>query len=60
MLIRVAKALPLEEAQGLLIIRLSVDQDHSGPLLDKKIGSLVQQTLADALALPSRMNSQPV
>ena len=37
-LIRIAKALLLEEAQGLLIIRLGVDQDHAGPLLDEEVG----------------------
>ncbi len=38
MFIRIAKALLLEEAQGLLIISLGVDQDHAGALLDKEIG----------------------
>ena len=37
-LIRVAKTLLLEEAQGLLIIRLGVDQDHSGTLFDEEVG----------------------
>ena len=37
-LIRVANALLLEEAQGLLIIRLGVDQNHSGTLLDEEVG----------------------
>ena len=37
-LIRVAKALLLEEAQSFLIIRLGVDQDHAGTLLDEELG----------------------